>query len=109
MLAYVIGIASGKAFCARDRRANKAVLLLRDGRCSRRFRNKARLEHPSISPALQEEVTSEVLAFGYASADRTLFRNIAVMPGHHLVVDVKGTPPQRHLSKVTGCSAPEKD
>ena len=37
---------------------------------------KALLEHPSISAELQEELLPEVLAFGYVSEERTLFRNI---------------------------------
>ena len=50
---------------------------------------KALLEHPKISPEVNESVIPEYLAFGFSSGDQTMFKNIKkLMPGHWLTLDV---------------------
>ncbi len=85
-----------RLFCARDRMGIKPFYYFWDGR---RFafasEIKALLQHPSISPALAEDLLPEVLAFGYTSGDRTLFRNIhKLMPGHRLVLEAGNADPK---------------
>ena len=66
-----------RLFCARDRLGIKPFYYYWDGRLfAFASEIKALLEHPAISPALEEDVLPEMLAFGYTSGDRTLFRNI---------------------------------
>ncbi len=81
-----------RLFCARDRLGIKPFYYYWDGRLfAFGSEIKALLEHPAISPALAEELLPEVLAFGYTSGNRTLFRDIhKLMPGHRLVLDVSG-------------------
>ena len=78
-----------RLFCARDRLGIKPFYYYWDGRLfAFASEMKALLEHPAISPALAEELLPEVLAFGYTSGDRTLFRNIhKLMPGYRLMLE----------------------
>ena len=78
-----------RLFCARDRLGIKPFYYYWDGRMfAFASEIKALLEHPAISPALAEELLPEVLAFGYTSGDRTLFRNIhKLMPGYRLMLE----------------------
>ena len=47
----------------------------------------------------------EVLAFGYASGDRTLFENIRkLMPGHRMLLDVGGARPELTVRALLGYS-----
>jgi asparagine synthase (glutamine-hydrolysing) len=79
-----------RLFCARDRLGIKPFYYFWDGQLfAFASEIKALLEHPAISPALEEALVPEILAFGYSSGDRTLFRNIhKLMPGHFLVLDL---------------------
>jgi asparagine synthase (glutamine-hydrolysing) len=79
-----------RLFCARDRLGIKPFYYFWDGRLfAFASEIKALLEHSGLSAALDEETLPEVLAFGYSSGDRTLFRNIRkLMPGHHLTLDL---------------------
>ncbi len=66
-----------RLFCARDRLGIKPFYYYWDGRLfAFASEIKALLEHPAISPALDETSLPDVLAFGYTSDDHTLFRNI---------------------------------
>jgi asparagine synthase (glutamine-hydrolysing) len=73
-------------FCARDRLGIKPFYYFWDGRVfAFASEIKALLEHPAISPRLEEDLLPELLGFGYVSEERTLFRGIRkLMPGHHL-------------------------
>ena len=63
-----------RLFCARDRLGIKPFYYYWDGRLfAFASEIKALLEHPAISPALDEDLLPEFLAFGYASGERTLF------------------------------------
>ena len=85
-----------RLFCARDRLGIKPLYYYWDGRLfAFASEIKALLEHSEISPALEEELLPEVLAFGYVSEERTLFRNIRkLMPGHHLTLDLNEPAPE---------------
>src|SRR5579864_2549780 len=85
-----------KLFCARDRLGIKPLYYYWDGRLlAFASEIKALLEHAAISPALEEGLLPEVLAFGYSNEERTLFRNIRkLMPGHHLTLDLNEPDPQ---------------
>jgi asparagine synthase (glutamine-hydrolysing) len=88
-----------RLFCARDRMGIKPFYYYWDGRLfAFASEIKALLEHPQISRALEPDVLPEVLAFGYTSGDRTLFRNIRKLePGHHLTLDLAGGEPRLHI------------
>jgi asparagine synthase (glutamine-hydrolysing) len=89
MFAFVIWDKQRQAlFCARDRLGIKPFYYFFDGRVFVFASEiKALLEHPSISPALEEAAVPEFLAFGYNNDERTLFRGIRkLMPGHWLRV-----------------------
>ncbi len=61
---------------------------------------KALLEHPAVSPRLNERVIPHYLAYGYPPTPHTLFEDVRVLPpGHMLVVDMakEGAPPQVEL------------
>jgi asparagine synthase (glutamine-hydrolysing) len=90
-----------RLFCARDRLGIKPFYYYWDGRLfAFASEIKALLEHPAISPALAEDLLPEVLAFGYTSADRTLFRNIhKLMPGHRLVLDASSGEPELSIER----------
>ncbi len=82
-------------FCARDRLGIKPFYYFTNGRIfAFASEIKALLEHPAVSPSVDESLLPEYLAFGYGSSDRTLFRGIRkLMPGHYLTLDVKeGSP-----------------
>ena len=89
-----------RLFCARDRLGIKPFYYYWDGRLfAFASEIKALLEHPAISPALDEDSLPDVLAFGYTSGDRTLFRNIRkLMPGHRMLLDVGGARPSSSAS-----------
>jgi asparagine synthase (glutamine-hydrolysing) len=92
MFAFAIWDAERRRlFCARDRLGIKPFYYYWDGRVFVFASEiKALLEHPEISPALAEDLLPEVLAFGYSSSDRTLFRNIhKLMPGYRLVLEAE--------------------
>ena len=97
MFAFVIWDAGRqRLFCARDRLGIKPFYYYWDGRLfAFASEIKALLEHPAISPALDETSLPDVLAFGYTSDDRTLFRHIRkLLPGHRMLLDVGGPRPQ---------------
>ncbi len=85
-----------RLFCARDRLGIKPFYYYWDGRLfAFASEIKALLEHPAISPALEEDLLPEVLAFGYTSGDHTLFQNIRkLMPGHRMLLDVGSSRPE---------------
>ena len=85
-----------RLFCARDRLGIKPFYYYWDGRLfAFASEIKALLEHPSISPALDEDVLPEMLAFGYTSGHRTLFGNIRkLMPAHRMLLDVGSAQPE---------------
>jgi asparagine synthase (glutamine-hydrolysing) len=83
-----------RLFIARDRLGKKPLYYYWDGRVfAFASEIKALLEHPAVSPKLEESLLPEYLSFGYISEERTLFSGIRkLMPGHHLTLDVSGTP-----------------
>jgi len=90
-----------RLFCARDRLGIKPFYYYWDGQLfAFASEIKALLEHTAISPSLDEELLSEVLAFGYTSGDRTLFRNIRkLLPGHHLTLDIADQSPALDIGR----------
>ena len=86
-------------FCARDRLGIKPLYYFWDGRVfAFASEIKALLEHPAISTGFEEQLLPELLAFGYVSEERTLFRNIRkLMPGHHLVLDLRAERPEPRI------------
>jgi len=85
-----------RLFCARDRLGIKPFYYYWDGRLfAFASEIKALLEHPAISPVLNEEVLPEMLAFGYTSSHHTLFGNIRkLMPAHRMLLDVGSAQPE---------------
>src|SRR5271169_2093727 len=83
-------------FCARDRLGIKPFYYFWNGHVfAFASEIKALLEHPSVSAALETGLVPEILAFGYSSDNRTLFRNIRkLMPGHFLMLDLGSPEPQ---------------
>jgi asparagine synthase (glutamine-hydrolysing) len=83
-----------RLFCARDGLGVKPFYYYWDGRLfALASEIKALFEHPAISPALDDEILPEVLAFGYAGGERAPFRGIRkLIPAHHLTLDL-GAPP----------------
>jgi asparagine synthase (glutamine-hydrolysing) len=79
-------------FCARDRLGKKPFYYFFNGRLfAFASEIKALLEHPAVSPALEESVLSEYLTFGYVSGEQTLFAGIRkLMPGHTLLLKHDG-------------------
>jgi asparagine synthase (glutamine-hydrolysing) len=90
-----------RLFCARDRLGVKPFYYYWDGRLfAFASEIKALFEHPAISPALDDEILPEALAFGYASGDRALFRGIRkLMPAHHLTLDFSASAPALHIEQ----------
>ncbi|MEO7144283.1 MAG: asparagine synthase (glutamine-hydrolyzing) [Bryobacteraceae bacterium] len=97
-------------FCARDRLGIKPFYYYWDGRLfAFASEIKALLEHPEISPALEEELLPEYLGFGYVSEERTLFKNIRkLMPGHHLLLDLRTDRPELRIRQYWDVPAVEK-
>jgi asparagine synthase (glutamine-hydrolysing) len=95
-------------FCARDPMGIKPFYYFWDGRLfAFASEIKALLEHPRISPALDESAFPEVLAFGYSSGDRTLFRDIRkLMPGHHLTLSLRAPAPELRIERYWDVPAP---
>jgi asparagine synthase (glutamine-hydrolysing) len=83
-------------FCARDRLGIKPFYYYHaNGIFAFASEIKALLEHPAISPQLDELVLPEYLAFGYGSDERTLFRGIRkLMPGHWLRIRMDAFEPE---------------
>jgi asparagine synthase (glutamine-hydrolysing) len=103
---------SRRLFCARDRLGIKPFYYYWDGRLfAFASEIKALFQHPAISPALDDDLLPEVLAFGYTSGDRSLFRGIRkLMPGHHLALDLNQPQPQLNIKRywdVPQAAAPE--
>ena len=90
-----------RLFCARDRLGIKPLYYYWDGHLfAFASEIKALLEHGAISAAFEEELLPELLAFGYVSEERTLFRNIRkLMPGHHLTLDLKQPDPKLKIER----------
>ncbi len=95
-------------FCARDRLGIKPLYYYWDGNLfAFASEIKALLEHPAISPALEEDLLPELLGFGYVSEERTLFRNIRkLMPGHHLRLDLKQAEPRLQIEQYWDAPVP---
>ena len=90
-----------RLFCARDRLGVKPFYYYWDGRLfAFASEIKALLEHSAISPALNEQLLPEMLAFGYTSGDRTLFRSIHKLPpAHTLTLNLAGESPELCISR----------
>ena len=99
---------SRRLFCARDRLGIKPFYYFWDGHVfAFASEIKALLEHPAISPELETELIPEILAFGYVSEERTLFRNIRkLMPGHFLVLDLAAVEPRLKIERYWDVPAP---
>jgi asparagine synthase (glutamine-hydrolysing) len=102
MFAFAIWNAKEKQlFCARDRLGKKPFYYVWTGKLfAFASEIKALLEHPAISPGLEQDVLPEYLAFGYVSENRTLFRGIhKLAPGHTLALDLSGPRPQLEVAQ----------
>ncbi len=77
---------------ARDRAGVKPLYFYqKDGRFMFASEIKAILEHPAVSPEINEEALSHYLSFLTTPAPQTLFRDIQKLPaGHMLVIDRAG-------------------
>jgi len=84
-----------RLFVARDRLGKKPIYYYWNGRLLVFGSEiKALLAHPELSAQFEETVLPEILAFGYTSDDRTMFRGIRkLMPGHHLTLDLNAPSP----------------
>lgn len=100
-----------RLFCARDRLGIKPFYYYWDGHLfAFASEIKALLEHPAISPSLEDESLPDVLAFGYTSGDRTLFQNIRkLMPGHRMLLDAGGRRPELRCERYWDIPAPSAD
>ncbi len=110
MFAFVIWDAGRqRLFCARDRMGIKPSYYYWDGRLfAFASEIKALLEHPAISPALDERSLPDVLAFGYTSNDHTLFRHIRkLLPGHRMLLDVGVPRPELKCERWWDIPAPD--
>lgn len=93
MFAFALWDAANRTlFCARDRLGKKPFYYFWDGRLfAFASEIKALLAHPDISPAFNESLLPEYLAFGYSSGDETLFSGIRKLPpGHYLLLRPAG-------------------
>ncbi len=88
-------------FCARDRLGIKPLYYHWDGRWfAFASEIKALLEHPALSPALEECLLAEYLAFGYLSEERALLAGIRkLMPGHWLRLECRADPPRLEIRR----------
>ena len=100
-----------RLFCARDRLGIKPLYYFWDGRVfAFASEIKALLEHSSISASFEEDLLPELLAFGYVSEERTLFRGIRkLMPGHHLTLDLNDIEPKPKIESYWDVPAPQTD
>ncbi|MDQ6708799.1 MAG: asparagine synthase (glutamine-hydrolyzing) [Acidobacteriota bacterium] len=73
-------------FCARDRLGVKPLYYYHDANLfAFASEIKALLEHPGISPRVEESLLPEYLTFGHVTDERTLFAGIrTLLPGHFL-------------------------
>ncbi len=109
MFAFALWDAAKRTlFCARDRLGIKPVYYFWDGRVfAFASEIKALLRHPAISPAFDDSLLGEYLAFGYASGEGTLFRGIRkLMPGHHLRLDFGNPRPEIQIEPYWEVPAP---
>jgi asparagine synthase (glutamine-hydrolysing) len=95
-------------FCARDRLGKKPFYYYWDGRLfAFASEIKALFEHPSISPAFDESLLPEYLAFGYTSGVNTLFSGILkLMPGQHLTLKLDVPRPEPQIERYWDIPAP---
>jgi len=84
-----------KLFCARDRLGIKPFYYaMVPGAFLFASEIKSLLQFPALRPALNRDAIPEFLAFGYLSADETLFKGVRkLMPGHRLVLDMSSSNP----------------
>ena len=109
MFAFAIWDARGRTlFCARDRLGIKPFYYVwRDGWFGFASEIKALLEHPRVSPALNESALGEHLAFGYTSDEGTLFAGVRkLMPGHHLLLRLDGERTEPKIARYWDIPAP---
>ena len=102
MFSYVIWDRERRRlFCIRDRLGIKPFYYVWNGRTfAFASEIKALLEHPDVSPDLEESVLPEYLAFGYVSEERTLFKGVRkLMPGHHLTIDLADGRPEPKIEQ----------
>jgi asparagine synthase (glutamine-hydrolysing) len=112
MFAFAIWDADRRRlFCARDRLGIKPFYYFWDGRLfAFASEIKALLKHPEISAELEAEALPEVLAFGYVSEERTLFRNIRkLMPGHFLILDPAESSPRPKIESYWDVPSPREE
>ncbi len=95
-------------FCARDRLGKKPLYYWWNGRLfAFASEIKGLFEHPEISPAFEDELLPEYLAFGYTSGDRTLFTGVrTLMPGHTLTLDLSAPAPLLQIRRYWDVPAP---
>src|SRR5579871_5166591 len=100
-----------RLFCARDRLGMKPFYYFWDGKVfAFASEIKALLKHPAISTELESEIVPEILAFGYSSGDRTLFRNIRkLMPGTFLVLDLLRASPEPRIETYWDVPPPRRE
>ena len=96
-------------WCARDRLGIKPFYYFWNGRLfAFASEIKALLEHPEISPRLEESLLPEYLAFGYVSGEQTLFSGIRkLMPGHWLELKFGDAEPTLRVQRYWDVPAPE--
>jgi len=95
-------------WCARDRLGIKPFYYFWNGRLfAFASEIKALLEHPEISPRLEESLLPEYLAFGYLSGEQTLFSGIRkLMPGHWLELKFGDSEPALDIRQYWDVPAP---
>src|SRR3984957_7451539 len=98
-------------FCCRDRLGIKPLYYYWDGRVfAFASEIKALLEHPSISPSMEESSLAEQLAFGYLSGENTMFAKIKkLMPGHHLTLRLGPGAPSLNIEQYWDVPAPQEE